>query len=176
MLSTASSQGKKEWPNLQSNMTRRTRNRAVLSALLCLAVTMLAAIIVAPAARAETGLAITSNGTTAGYLTLSWADSDASKPYKLQQQIDDGEWTTIYEGTDPGTTLTGLPDGSYKFRLNSSDPATVDDELWLDPLDVEIAHHSLTKALAFFGSGLVIFATLLWLLFFASPSTSNREA
>lgn len=157
-------------------MTTQNAYKARLSGLTSLAIFLLTAMLFIAPLKAETGLAITSNGTTAGYLTLSWADSGASKPYKLQQQIGDGEWQTIYEGIDTATTLTGLSNGNYRFRINTSDPATVDDELWSEPLSVEIAHHSLTKALAFFISGLIVFITLLWLLFFVAPSNSSREA
>lgn len=155
-------------------MPRKGPKLAHLAALL-LAAAMLCLAAPFTALRAQEAIEITSDGRTAGYLTLNWANSGASKPYKLQMDKGSG-WQTIYEGEDTATTLTGLANGNYSFRINSADPATIDDDLWQPPLSVEIAHHSLTKALAFFISGLVIFLTLLWLLFFTGQKPTQPEA
>ncbi len=127
----------------------------------------------APLCAAEE-LRVTNNGSTAGYLTLDWSVSAAKTPYTVQMNKGQG-WQTIYHGKDTATTLTGLKNGDYQFRLNSADPATIDDDHWSAPLEVTIQHHSLTKAVGFFVSGFVIFIILLGLLFRPSNPTQQRE-
>lgn len=119
-------------------------------------------------------LRISNNGSTAGYITLNWSESKAKAPYTIQMNKGEG-WQTIYQGKDLATTLTGLKNGNYQFRMNASDPATIDDSHWSEPLDITITHHSLTKALAFFASGFLIFLVLLWLLFRPSPANRLEE-
>lgn len=155
-------------------MTRACFKSCPLAVLLLAAVIMSWCAITSPL-KAENAITITSDGSTAGYLTLDWSESGATQPYKLQMDKGSG-WQTIYEGADTATTLTGLKNGNYRFRINSADPATIDDDLWQPPLSVEIAHHSQTKAFTFFFSGLLIFLILLWLLFFTGQKTTQPEA
>jgi hypothetical protein len=152
-------------------MTTNPRN--TLASLLIAFALSLVLLASANTAYAAEDLRISSNGSTAGYLTLDWSENSAPAPYTLQMNKGTG-WQTIYQGNDTATTLTGLQNGDYQFRINSSDPATIDDDHWSDPISVTINHHSLVKALSFFASGLIIFIILLWLLFFAGSSLNNR--
>jgi hypothetical protein len=80
----------------------------------------------------------------------------------LQQRTASG-WRTIYEGSDTASTLTGLGDGRYEFRLRHVRGVT-GDAGWSAPLLIEIQHHSLARALGFFAMGAAMFLVLLWIL------------
>ena len=109
---------------------------------------------------------MTDDGRTAGYVTLAWPD--ARGDVTLERR-DDGNWTPIYQGADDATTLTGLPNGTYEYRLRDASGAVS------QPYEVTIAHHPLSRALAFFGTGLVMFIVLLTLLF-RGPSKEPEDA
>ncbi len=69
-----------------------------------------------------------------------------------------GTWITLYEGRDTASTLTGLKNGDYIFRLRAEQGE------WSEPLTVVIEHHALWKAYAFFAAGFVLFLILCGLL------------
>lgn len=73
-----------------------------------------------------------------------------------------GSWITLYEGRDTASTLTGLKNGEYAFRLREGQGD------WSETLTVVIEHHPLWKAYAFFGAGFVLFIILCGLLFRSS--------
>ena len=109
---------------------------------------------------------MTDDGRTAGYATLAWPDA---KGDVTLERRDDGAWTPIYQGPDDATTLTGLHNGTYVYRLRDASGAVS------RPYELTIAHHPLGRALAFFGTGLVMFIVLLALLF-RGPSKDMGDA
>ncbi len=112
----------------------------------------------AAAAQSSAAPLILDDGRAAGYLTVGWPDAQGDS---FILQIDDGDgWQTVYEGPDRASTLSGLPDGAYRFRLR---PAGNGDA-WSSPLRVRVAHHSLSRAFGFFGLGAAVFGILLLLL------------
>jgi len=102
---------------------------------------------------------------TAGYFRLSWSieqDQDASSTQYELQQAGNREFTsysTIYTGADMATVISGLPDRLYfyRVRVNGSND-------WSDPVEVEVKHHSLTRAFGFFVLGALMFVTMLVVL------------
>lgn len=98
---------------------------------------------------------MTDDGRTAGYVTLAWPDA---KGNVLLERKDGANWTEIYKGSDGATTLTGLPNGTYAYRVT--------DDTGVSPVfTVTIAHHPLSRAFSFFGMGFIMFMVLLALLF-----------
>jgi len=100
-------------------------------------------------------LTVIDDGRTAGYLTLGWREA-AGDRFEVQQRAA-GAWRSIYRGPDRATTLTGLDDGDYAFRVRPLAP----EGAWGPSLEVTVAHHSLHRALAFFGTGAAMFAVLV---------------
>jgi len=96
---------------------------------------------------------------TAGYFQLSWKD-EANQSFVLQQSTrsDFRDAITIYQGPDQATVISGLPDGDYFYRVAS------DSHQWSEPTEVKVKHHSLTKALGFFGLGAFMFILMTTLL------------
>lgn len=91
-------------------------------------------------------------------MTLGWSGSEGAQ-YTLQTERN-GSWVSLYEGTDTASTLTGLSNGDYVFRVRENDGE------WSAPLTVTIKHHPLVRAWAFFISGFVLFIILCVLLIF----------
>lgn len=86
---------------------------------------------------------------------------------------DFGDAVVIYEGTDRATTLSGRADGVYHYRLVSLDrPGGAGGR---PPIQVEVAHHSLSRALAFFTLGLVVFASTVGLIVFGDRSAATDQ-
>lgn len=96
---------------------------------------------------------------TAGYFQLRWQDS-ASQSFQLQQASNAAfrDAATLYRGPDQATVISGLPDGDYFYRIRG------DEQQWSEPLKVSVKHHSLGKALGFFGLGASMFLVMLVLL------------
>ncbi len=81
-----------------------------------------------------------------------------------------GAWTTVYKGPDTATTLSGLENGEYQFRLQ----AGLNE--WSPEFGVRIQHHSLTKAMIFFGMGFCMFIALLALLILSPRAEISNRA
>lgn len=82
----------------------------------------------------------------------------------------------IYEGTDRATTLSGREDGLYHYRLVLLDRAARDGS-GPPSIQVEVAHHPLSRALGFFTLGLVVFMSTVGLVVFGDRSaTAASEA
>lgn len=109
----------------------------------------------APLAFGQT-LTLADDGRSAGYATLAWAAADGNS--FLLEEYEGDEWHTIYEGGDRATTLSGLADGSYRFRLSADGGAPGPE------FDLTVAHHPLSRAFGFFGAGAVMLAVLIVLL------------
>lgn len=109
-------------------------------------------------ARTQAPPVILDDGRTAGYLSIGWPEA-AGESVVLQMNDGSG-WRTVYRGGDRASTFSGLPDGLYRFRVGSPETAGA----WSPVLEVRIAHHSLARAVGFFGLGAGVFLVLVLLL------------
>jgi hypothetical protein len=99
---------------------------------------------------------------TAGYYQLQWHDGDQHVRFQLQE-ADNPQFEQarqLYQGPDRARVITGRPDGEYYYRLRvlGVNGSTGD---WSAPVRVEVQHHSLSRAFAFFGVGAVVFLAIL---------------
>ena len=100
---------------------------------------------------------------TAGFFRLSW-ETDAAR-IELQEAADADfqQSRTQYTGPDRATVISGKPDGAWHYRIRTLDGLQAGP--WSAPVEVKVAHHSLTRALVFFGLGVSVFlATLLMIV------------
>lgn len=103
-----------------------------------------------------------------GSLNLSW-NLPENTSIELQQasqpasQPDNNNFQTIYRGNDTATVITGLSNGKYLFRarLVKTDGSHLN---WTLNTELEVKHHSLTKAFSFFTIGAIVFLATLVLL------------
>jgi hypothetical protein len=99
---------------------------------------------------------------TTGTFSLSWEDAEGVR-YELIEEGGQRDPRIVYRGTDTARVMTGMPNGSYSYRVRAllsggSSP-------WSQPVGVTVAHHPLTRALGFFAVGLLVFlATLVLIL------------
>lgn len=99
-----------------------------------------------------------------GVLRLAWSVPDGGQAI-IQQDTTTGfsSPTSLYQGNDGAAVITGLSDGRYFFRGRLQRP---DGRLsaWSRPVEVTVKHHSLSRALAFFLLGTVVFASTVLLI------------
>ena len=110
-----------------------------------------------PANAAGPQLASDTTLSTAGYFRLTWHDVAGSE-YELQQAQSDSfnDVRILYHGHDQATVISGLANGHYYYRVGN----TATDQ-WSKPLEVEVKHHTLTRAFGFFTLGAVMFLATL---------------
>lgn len=92
-----------------------------------------------------------------GTVTLSW-EKDPAIAVELQQADDESFSApqTRYTGTDPGTVVSGLPEGTHWFRVRAADA-----EPWSAPLPVTVAFIPRGKLFLLLGiGGVVVVATI----------------
>ncbi len=88
-----------------------------------------------------------------GHFQLSWQYDGVGDQFELQESIhkDFRRLRTIYEGPDNARAMSGLPDGSYYYRVrvNAGD--------WSDFVTVTVEHYPLSTAFTFLGLGAIVF-------------------
>jgi hypothetical protein len=105
----------------------------------------------------DTTLTTDTRVSTEGYFVLAWSSDPAShEPLELQEadSADFARPTALEIAPTGSITLTGYADGRYFFRAGRAGN-------WSDTLQVEVRHHALSRAFAFFALGLLLFAILV---------------
>lgn len=104
-----------------------------------------------------------------GYYQLTW---EADEPVRLVESASAGfeSAATLYTGSDTGHVISGKPDGTWYYRLESADGGTVLSET----STITVSHHPLGRAFLFFGIGAVVFFSTLGLILFARPGGDER--
>jgi hypothetical protein len=126
--------------------SRRLQGRLLAGCLCCFA---------SAATAADSILQLSPTPSRDGVATLSW---DSAGDVVLQQSAseDFATPTTLYQGPDKGTTITGLNDGTYYYRIGiSAGPDTA--TRWQAPVRLVVEHHSMARAWGFFSLGAVVF-------------------
>ena len=92
---------------------------------------------------------------SAGFFTLDWSGAER---FELEQATgpDHADARIIYRGSDTSTTISGLSDNSYRFRIRAEGA-----ESWSDAAVVVVEHHALSRAFLFFALGAAVFVVLL---------------
>lgn len=93
---------------------------------------------------------------TSGTFDLSWQGVEG-ETFRLLELTEEQSPRLIYQGRDTARVMTGLPNGSYRYRVEGESGIS-------QPVQVTVAHHSLTRAFSFFGVGLIVFLATLWLV------------
>lgn len=124
----------------------------------------------ADAHSAPPSLSADTRTSTTGYYTLAWEPADADTRaiagsiagFELQERADDGDWSTRYVGPDRATTLTGMPNGTYAYRVRALTESSA--SAWSSETVVEVKHHDLGRAFAFLAVGAAVFLATLALI------------
>ncbi len=113
---------------------------------------------------------------TTGYHRLSWTlpeyPGHRIVAFELQERLGNAPYKTSYVGLDRSSTLTGLSDGTYRYRVrallapSAAGAAPPDTTLtaWSSPVVVVVRHHSLARAIMFLIIGGIVFLATLVLI------------
>ena len=96
-----------------------------------------------------------------GYFSIEW-NEDKKHPdaiYILEQSKNKEFETkkTIYKGLDRASFISGLPDGTYYYRIRKV--INGEKSPWSNTITVNIEHHSLYLALSLAVVGFIVFAS-----------------
>jgi len=119
----------------------------------------------APALAATTfSLTVSPQESTDGVARLTWEAPKNTSIHIQQSRTENFQQAiTLYRGNDTGTTITGLKDGTYFFRVGT-DTGTKGDIAWEEATQLKVQHHPLTRAFGFFAVGVVVFLATLALI------------
>jgi hypothetical protein len=138
--------------------------RAFGAAVFCLSLTAVAG--------SGTPLLVLSSDTdtaTAGYYRLEWswtrATAESGGEFELQESThpDFSDAAALYRGPDLATVISGRGDGRRYYRVRAKPDAA-----WSNSVQVTTAHHPLSRALAFFAAGALVFALTLAMILHGS--------
>ncbi len=99
---------------------------------------------------------------TAGYYQLHWT-ADSPRVTIEVRTPESAAATVIYSGPDRATVVSGQTDGVRTYRAGEIG-ADGKVSTWSEPVTVTVAHHPLSRALAFFAIGAVVFCATLLLI------------
>jgi hypothetical protein len=107
---------------------------------------------------------------TAGFYRLEWQGDGAGAAatgdrFELQEctRADCADAVPLYRGPDLATVISGRRDGTRYYRVRAV-PDDGDRAGWSNVVEVTTAHHPLSRALAFFTAGALVFALTLGLI------------
>lgn len=115
-------------------------------------------------------LSVDSEVANAGVYNIAWQDTVSnSLEYELEEAAtaDFKAPRQVYKGPDRARTFSGRPNGNYFYRVRSSSPQSA----WSPALQVQVAHHPLSRAWTFFAMGALVFIATLGLIL----SGPNRD-
>lgn len=126
-------------------------------------------------------LASDSDVATAGYYQLKWESDNAAVerpaefPVELEESTDVafGDAKLLYAGSDPATVISGRSDGTwfYRARIRNGEVTSP----WSESITVTVTHHPLSRALAFFALGIVVFLATAWVIVRGPTQTTDVE-
>lgn len=109
-------------------------------------------------------LDVNTSTSTDGYYVLSWdgvaGSSQQTTEFSLEESSDESfsESQVVYSGPDKSRVMSGRPNGVYFYRVS----LTATPQLSSDTISVEVAHHSIQRALFFFVLGFIVFGSILF--------------
>jgi hypothetical protein len=101
-----------------------------------------------------------------GSYRLFWdaGTAGAVARYELQEASgpEFAQARSIYRGPDQSTVMSGRGDGTYYYRLRVLGADAM--PAWSETIQVEVRHHPLVRAFAFFAAGALVFVATLVLI------------
>lgn len=117
-------------------------------------------------AAAQVELSVSPATSSDGVYRVRWT-GDGAVVLQESRREDFADAREVYRGTDHSTVLTGRGNGAYHYRLltlDGSGPIAED-------VEVEVVHHPLPRAFAFFALGGIVFVCTM-LLVLSEPDAS----
>lgn len=123
------------------------------------------------------------NQTSSGSVKLVWNSSYdidttrvAQRIFELQESADSLFVTanTRYKGPDLASYISGLPDGTFYYRVREMRPSGYASE-WSPVVRVQVEHHSLQLAYTLFGIGGTVFLLTVGVVLLGVRRTSREQ-
>jgi hypothetical protein len=106
-----------------------------------------------------------------GHVTLTWNELQGATEYAVTDQ----SGATMYHGVHPQAFVSGLANGVYEFRVAAIDDAGREIASTAVPAMVTVKHWPLSQALALFFCGLLVFLTLVCVIYRGSKGSTLRR-
>lgn len=112
----------------------------------------------------------TENYSNSGFIQLEWSverDDLADLTFEVQQSLQPefSDSRTIYEGPDLATYVSGLPSGTYYYRVRAVNSESADSDAWSSPVQLTVEHYSQTVTFLLLGlGGIVVLTTITMVL------------
>jgi hypothetical protein len=105
----------------------------------------------------------------AGHIALGWqlSTGEIEEPVFELQQSPNGErltFKTVYKGADRASFRSGLPDGTYQFRIRAKTLAATNWGPWSAPKYLHVKHHHPRTVIFFLVTGALVFLATLFLI------------
>lgn len=104
---------------------------------------------------------------SAGYATLNWFTAEGNT-FELKENKNN-KWVAVYKGQDKATSLSGLSNGTYSYRLTS------DGRQVGETVSFTIQHYSLENAFMFFSMGAFMLVILIYMLIRGTLNINNKS-
>lgn len=110
-----------------------------------------------------------------GHVKIVW-DTPGKKTLGMVevevQQASDADFTAakeIYKGPDNAAIVSGLPNGTYYYRVRKLNGT------WSKPVSIQVKHHPLQLAIAFFAVGAVVFLLTVFIVVKGAMNPSTDD-
>jgi len=113
-----------------------------------------------------------------GYFTLKW-DFEKSKnlEYTLEVASDEdfNSSKVIYKGPDHASFRSGLKNGTYYFRIKSTNKESENSSRWSETHTAIVEHHPLSLAYGLLSIGSIVFLSTVALIVIGVRTTKTEE-
>lgn len=120
--------------------------------------------------------------TTDGKVRVVWiheleAESDQTILFELHQSQTETfeDHKLIYKGQDMASFISGLPDGSYYFRVRAINPTTDNISDWSESLVVNVQHYSLSFAFTLMLIGGIVFILTVFVVVYGTITINKQK-
>jgi hypothetical protein len=113
---------------------------------------------------------------TAGFYQLNWSGVPPGGHVELVEANDPtfARYRVLYRGADTAKVVTGRSDGTYFYRIRLIGDSQRADQ-WSSSVKVAVKHHPLSRAIAFFIIGALVFVLTLAVIVHGNRKTINEE-
>ena len=122
------------------------------------------------------GLQASTAVSTDGTVDLTWSTgSRDAASWQLEEAVEGAISPVVLDaGMHRASARSGLANGTYVYRVR---PVHADGTVgaWSQPVEVEVRHHALGLAFAFFGVGAFVFVATAWLVVSGHRRTARGE-
>ncbi len=95
-----------------------------------------------------------------GYIRLEWSSPSGGNVIYELEEAPSAEFSNpqrIYEGPDLASFISGLPNGTYHYRVRAVNQSEETTSAWSEPVQLTVEHHPVSLALTLAALGALVF-------------------